>query len=152
MTKTNAPTAAELNCEELVKLHDALDVPVLENVCIGQTGYLDRTKPEDMTAPVMKGRDSNGRRFIALRVTQEIGSPKDGSKNIKRNTVLMVFERYSDAAFPWVTAIADGAPIASEEHHYLPDCARLKRLIAGSTMVHEQDFGGHVCVKTLELV
>jgi len=41
---------------------------------MGRTGYLDFIRPEDMSAPIMKGVDSAGRPFVALRysITEEV--------------------------------------------------------------------------------
>lgn len=46
---------------------DNLPVLDLGDEC-GSTGYLDFVRPEDMTAPVMRGTDKYGRPFIALRI------------------------------------------------------------------------------------
>jgi len=53
----------------------------------GRTGYLDFVQPEDMTAPVMRGKDSAGRPFVAFRMQLT----EDGETRVVVETI---FRRY----------------------------------------------------------
>jgi len=67
------------------------DVPVIE-AKIGNTGYLDCFTKADMTARVMKGFDSAGRKFFVLWASVDGRKPR----------VVCAFERYQDRHDLWV--------------------------------------------------
>lgn len=97
------------------------ELPVLENVEVGSTGYLDTVLEEDVTAPIMIGQDKHGRAFMTFRIT-------DG----ERVWVETLFERYVEGS-RWTTGTAYGGRdiICSSLMHSV-QVAALRNLIAST--------------------
>lgn len=68
----------------------------------GSTGYLDFLKPEDLTAPIMKGTDKVGRPFISLKLLD---------RETSKPFVITLFQRYSGNENPlWVYVGGEDRP------------------------------------------
>jgi hypothetical protein len=82
----------------------------------GSTGYLDFLRPEDMTAPVMRGSDKYGRPFVAFRMERKA-----------QVQVEVVFRRYTTGS----TWTSGGGCILCTGALTAEDLLFIKRLAAG---------------------
>jgi len=69
------------------------DAPELTVPHCGHTGYIDYLEADDMSAPVMKGVDPAGRRFVAFLVRVE---DTDAEFGFVDHRVFVLHERYSE--------------------------------------------------------
>lgn len=147
---TDSKNVEESNAQALRALWEELQVPPLE-VEIGRTGYLDRVKLEQMAAPVMKGSDAAGRKFIAFRCEvyrrfaegQQLG----GASGDETDTVLVAHERFSDGPKSvWVIAGDCGLALSAAAADYMPDATRLRALCAGEWVGQASRLGGWTAV------
>jgi hypothetical protein len=88
------------------KEKDFDQLPVLDiGDRIGDTGYIDFISPEEMSAPIMRGKDQFGREFFVVRAT----NTKDGKK-----TCYAFFQRYKpgskDGNGTWVDGKKEDLP------------------------------------------
>ncbi len=110
--------------------------PEIETV-IGITGYLDCIKPEDMPGSVAWGRSSDGRPFIAIKVTTTAKYETSEEK------VLVAFQRYSNEYTMWVLCgrgCEQVAPLCEEGNIPFPDEDKIRNLLRGDTIIGEGSF------------
>ena len=124
----------------LHRLWQSLEVPILETEN-GSTGYLDRIRPGQMTAPVMKGSEG-GRRFIAILVTEKSSTTWEGKLEIDSfERVVVTFQRYYDDAGLWVVCGPDHCtPLCEQNNAPFPDERMIRQLIDGVTIEGEGGF------------
>ena len=89
----------------LDKMWEELDAPTLElpESAQGGTGYIDSLKPEDMTAPVMKGIDGHDRKFIAVCMQEGLVELNEETNELELRmrpyaAVEVFFQRYTEGA------------------------------------------------------
>ena len=88
-----------------------LDYPILKwkNEFLGDTGYIDGIRPEDVSHPVMLGVDTYGRAFATIR-TYNPCRPR----HIQLETM---FQRYSNNLTTWTVGTRTGGFIKSTPHY-----------------------------------
>jgi len=128
---TATPCPIDPTDDTLPKLIEALGgkeafdaLPVLDiGEETGRTGYLDFLKPEDVTAPIMRGVDSADRPFVTLRMQREF-------RGEMRTWVECLFRRYRTGGV-WVTG--GGRRILAIGMVKDEDLAWVSRLVRGET-------------------
>ena len=91
-------------------LHEALrervnNITVLpwESRFEGNTDYIDRIEPKDVSQPVMVGIDNFKRSFVTFRMKITYLQ-----KNISQNIVQTFFQKYTPTQLPWMPACSEG--------------------------------------------
>lgn len=97
-----------------------LDLGEEENLPIGNTGYIDFVTAERMTGPLMRGVDTYGRPFLAVRYNVDVGSGP-------RLCVETIFRRYRTGGV-WTSG---GASVLCGSTLTHDDLELLRRLVHG---------------------
>ena len=101
---------------------DALPVLDLGGEENALNGYIDFVGPERMTAPMMRGVDTHGRPFLAVRFTLDVGAPEGPEVHVET-----LFRRYRTGSL-WSSG---GASILCTASLCAEDLDLLGRLVRG---------------------
>lgn len=86
------------NFLEVTRVQEALEFELPEHA-YGATGYIDGLKPDDLPAPIVRGTDRHGRKFVIIRYAYQ----KQGTGAQQRRTELLVLnQRYVGRPDFWV--------------------------------------------------
>jgi len=109
------------------------EVPVLSNIKMGNTGYLDQLIDEDMPHNVMKGVDELGRAFLAVKLQTD--SPHLTKTFASKNGVIVetFFKRYIDDDEQVVVSGTAGVSLICFSAFKEEEMDLLKKVLEGKT-------------------
>lgn len=96
---------------------------------MGSTGYLDFLRPQDLTHPIMKGADSYGRPFVAIKVHLRVEN-SHFVEDHEDEAVVTIFQRYTTGG-RWTYGVSAACRSFFNDVFNEQDWTAVRNLLAG---------------------